>query len=186
MGRIHRLIDDHFNNIRLVETSYCDVPYEILLGVGRFDPARLMTAASNGDHHHQRQPVFDTWSYETDRPLSLAALERAARKLPGGVFRCKGIVHLAEEPERPAVLQVVCRRGGGARGGGGGGGRRRARRGGDRGPGGVAAGGVGRGAGGGGGGGALLCTSQQGRRGGGVAHGDMLPRDRWQARVGTG
>ena len=110
VGRIHRLIDDHFNNIRLVETSYCDVPYEILLGVGRFDPARLITAASNGDHHHQRQPVFDTWSYETDRPLSLAALERAARKLPGGVFRCKGIVHLAEEPERPAVLQVVCRR----------------------------------------------------------------------------
>jgi G3E family GTPase len=113
LRRIHRLIDDHFNNIRIVETSYCDVPYEILLGIGRFDPARLMTAASpNGRHHHHHdpQPAFDTWSFATDRPLSLAALEAAARRLPGGVFRCKGIVYLAEEPERPAVLQVVCRR----------------------------------------------------------------------------
>jgi G3E family GTPase len=110
--RIRDLIDDHFNNIRLVETRYCDVPYEILLGVGRFDPARL-TAAEEHDPHahaHDARAVFDTWSYETDRPLSLAALQAAARKLPGGVFRCKGIVQVTEEPERPAVLQVVCRR----------------------------------------------------------------------------
>ena len=111
LRRIYGLIDDHFNNIRIVETSYCDVPYEILLGVGRFDPARLMAASPNGDsHHHDTRPAFDTWSFETDRPLSLAALEETARRLPGGVFRCKGIVYLAEEPERPAVLQVVCRR----------------------------------------------------------------------------
>ncbi len=112
LRRIHGLLDDHFNNIRMVETSYCDVPYEILLGVGRFDPTRLMTAVSpNGKHpHHDTRPAFDTWSFETDHPLSLEALEEAARRLPGGVFRCKGIVYLAAEPERPAVLQVVCRR----------------------------------------------------------------------------
>ena len=75
LRRIYGLIDDHFNNIRIVETSYCDVPYEILLGVGRFDPTRLMTAASpNGKHHHpDTRPAFDTWSFETDHPLSLAA-----------------------------------------------------------------------------------------------------------------
>ena len=112
LRRIYGLIDDHFNNIRIVETSYCDVPYEILLGVGRFDPTRLMTAASpNGKHHHpDTRPAFDTWSFETDHPLSLEALEEAARWLPGGVFRCKGIVYPAAEPERPAILQVVCRR----------------------------------------------------------------------------
>ncbi len=110
LRQIHGLIDHHFNNIRIVETRYCDVPYEILLGVGRFDPARLMTAGAANGHHHEARPAFDTWSFETDRPLSRAALEEAARRLPGGVFRCKGIVHLAEEPERPAVLQVVCRR----------------------------------------------------------------------------
>ncbi len=113
LRQIHALIDHHFNNIRIVETSYCDVPYEILLGVGRFDPAVLIAAAPNGSHGHHghdARPAFDTWSFETDRPLSLAALERAARKLPGGVFRCKGIVRAAEEPEQPAVLQVVCRR----------------------------------------------------------------------------
>jgi G3E family GTPase len=61
-------------------------------------------------HDHDARATFDTWSYESDRPLSLAALQSAARKLPGGVFRCKGIVQVTEEPERPAVLQVVCRR----------------------------------------------------------------------------
>lgn len=111
LRRIHKLVNDHFNNIRMVETSYCDVPYEILLGVGRFDPAHLMRAASsNGEHNHETRPAFDKWSFESDRPLSLAALEEVARRLPGGVFRCKGIVYLAEEPDRPAVLQVVCRR----------------------------------------------------------------------------
>jgi G3E family GTPase len=113
--RIRRLIDHHFNNIRLVETRYCDVPYEILLGVGRFDPATLTATVEIHDHHvhahdHDARATFDTWSYESDRPLSLAALQSAARKLPGGVFRCKGIVQVTEEPERPAVLQVVCRR----------------------------------------------------------------------------
>lgn len=110
LRQIHRLIEHHFNNIRVVEASYCDVPYEILLGVGRFDPALLMTAGASNGHHHKTRPAFDTWSFETGQPLSLAALEETARRLPGGVFRCKGIVHLAEEPERPAVLQVVCRR----------------------------------------------------------------------------
>jgi|CXWK01.1.fsa_nt_gi G3E family GTPase len=111
--RIRGLIDDHFNNIRLVEAGYCDVPYEILLGVGRFDPAKLAAPADAHGHHvhnHDARAIFDTWSYQTDRPLSLTALQAAARKLPGGVFRCKGIVQVSEEPERPAVLQVVCRR----------------------------------------------------------------------------
>jgi G3E family GTPase len=33
-------IDGHFSRLRIIETSYCDVPLEILLSVGRFDPAR--------------------------------------------------------------------------------------------------------------------------------------------------
>ena len=62
VGRIHRLIDDHFNNIRLVEASYCDVPYEILLGVGRFDPATLAEAQAHHPHRHDARATFDTWS----------------------------------------------------------------------------------------------------------------------------
>ena len=32
------------------------------------------------------------------------------KKLPGNIYRCKGVVYAAENPERRAVLQVVGRR----------------------------------------------------------------------------
>ncbi len=34
-------IDDHMNRVRIVVATHCDVPLEILLSVGRFDPARV-------------------------------------------------------------------------------------------------------------------------------------------------
>ncbi len=123
--KVRDLIDYHFNNIRVIETNFCDVPYEILMGVGRFDPARLYPSphpsppggervaegqvrGQHGDQEHSK--AFSTWSYETDRPLSLEALREMARKLPGTIFRCKGIAYTADAPERRAVLQVVGRR----------------------------------------------------------------------------
>ena len=38
--KVRSWIDGHFSRLRIVETSYCNVPLEILLSVGRFDPAR--------------------------------------------------------------------------------------------------------------------------------------------------
>ena len=32
------------------------------------------------------------------------------KKLPGTIYRCKGVVYAAETPERRAVLQIVGRR----------------------------------------------------------------------------
>jgi G3E family GTPase len=118
VGQVHDWIDHHFNNIRIVETNHCDVPYEILLGVGRYDPAQLFL--KQGAHNHMNEPgheadhdhgqEFSTWSYETDQPLSLEAMRQMAKKLPGGIYRCKGVVFSLEAPERRAVLQVVGRR----------------------------------------------------------------------------
>lgn len=125
--KVRAWLDDHFNRLRIVETSYCLVPYEILLGVGRFDPgraARNTDAALHGctddschddhcgnDHHkHNHSTVFGTWSYETDQPLSLEALQEKMRKLPGTVYRAKGVIYAADAPHRRAVLQVVGRR----------------------------------------------------------------------------
>ena len=115
-------LDDHFNRLRIVETNYCEVPYEILLGVGRFDPARAglnshivehscTDPTCHDDHHeHDHSKVFSTWSYQTDQPLSLEALREKMRKLPGNVYRAKGVVYTSDAPQRRAVLQVVGRR----------------------------------------------------------------------------
>ena len=114
LERIYAWLDEHFHRVRVVEASHCDVPLEILLSAGRFDPARLENEAhhhAHGEHHqHDDASAFSTWSYETDRPLSLEALREAASRLPVGIYRAKGVVNSLEAPERRAVLQVVGKR----------------------------------------------------------------------------
>jgi len=125
--KVRAWLDDHFGRLRIVETDYCEVPYEILLGVGRFDPARASLNAHSvargcadgtchDDRHghdqdgHDHSKVFGTWSYETDQPLALEALREKLRKLPGTIYRAKGVVYTTDMPQRRAVLQVVGRR----------------------------------------------------------------------------
>jgi len=108
VAAVRAWLDDHFNRLRIVETDYCDAPSEILLGVGRFNPAQAQP--DHHDHPHDHSRVFSTWSYETDQPLALDSLREAMRKLPGTIYRAKGIIHSAETPDRRAVLQVVGRR----------------------------------------------------------------------------
>lgn len=117
IGRIGSWLDEHFHRYRLVEATRGDVPLEILLSAGRFDAAQLVAAP--GHHHdcaephcdhHDHSRVFSTWSFETDEPLSLEALQEAARKLPASIYRCKGVIYSADAPERRAVLQVVGKR----------------------------------------------------------------------------
>jgi G3E family GTPase len=127
VAKVRSWLDEHFNRLRIVETNYCEVPYEILLGVGRFDPVRAGRASHAPEHdcvnpvcqdenhlHNGHGPdhskVFSTWSYETDQPLVLEALREKLRRLPGSVYRAKGVVYSADSPERRAVLQVVGRR----------------------------------------------------------------------------
>ena len=55
--------------------------------------------------------MFETWSYESDRPVSLGALRQMVqRELPASVYRCKGIVFAADSPDKRLALQVVGRR----------------------------------------------------------------------------
>jgi len=122
LEKVRAWLDEHFNRLRIFETDYCLVPYEILLGVGRFDPVvNLRTFESacteagchdEGHDHHGRDhsKMFSTWSYETNEPLALAALREHLRKLPGNIYRAKGVVYSTDEPQRRVVLQVVGRR----------------------------------------------------------------------------
>jgi len=116
--KVRAWIDSHLNRVRIVEADHCRVPLEVLLAVGRFDAGQLVSAtpdthanagAGHASHDHGRD--FDRWSYETEEPLSLGALrEMVKRRLPRGVYRCKGIVHSSDAPEQRSVLQVVGRR----------------------------------------------------------------------------
>ena len=61
--------------------------------------------------HGAASNLFDTWSYESDQPFSLEALREMVRKeLPASVYRCKGIVFVADSPDKRIALQIVGRR----------------------------------------------------------------------------
>jgi len=106
IDKIKEWLDSRFNRYRLIEATHCDVPLPILLSVGRFDAIQVKANTSQSDH----AKTFSTWSYETDRPLSLEALRETASRLPVGIYRAKGVIYAADEPQRRVILQVVGRR----------------------------------------------------------------------------
>ena len=114
--KIKAWIDDRINRVRVIETSFCKVPYEILLGVDRYDPNTATTKNYMQQHQHNHGhntdhgKVFSTWNYETEKAFSLELLKEMIKKIPSSVYRCKGIVQVAEEPQKRFVLQVVGRR----------------------------------------------------------------------------
>ncbi|MGH3506427.1 MAG: CobW family GTP-binding protein [Nocardioidaceae bacterium] len=120
--QVRAWLDSRMHRYRLLEASHCDVPLEVLLGVGRFDPARLeasLDGRSNDGGHasrdvhgrdHDHVGNYSTWSFESTEPLSLETLRETAARLPASIYRAKGVVHTAEVPERRTVLQVVGKR----------------------------------------------------------------------------
>lgn len=106
-------------NARILETTFGNVPLELVLGVGQFDVERLaqhklqaVHVHSVGEEHdhqhsHDHAMVFSTWSWTSQQPLSLKALRTAINQLPDSVFRAKGVIYVADEPDHRAVLQVV-------------------------------------------------------------------------------
>lgn len=106
---VKRWIDHHFTRVRLVPAINCEVPLDLLLSVGRFDESQVTHDAHRQNEEHGAR--FGTQTYTDDRPLSRRSLERMIkRELPAGIYRCKGFVHLADDPDNRYVLQVVGRR----------------------------------------------------------------------------
>ena len=103
----------HMQRVRIVEATRGEVPLEILLSVGRFDPANLANQSNNDAlvSSSSASKLFAAWSYESELPMSLDALRIMVRKnLPGSVYRCRGIVYSADNPGVGYALQVVGRR----------------------------------------------------------------------------
>lgn len=108
---VREWVDVHFNRVRMVEASYCDVPLEVLLSVGRFDPAVQLEQQEEPKNHENASSSFETWGFDTGKPFNAERLKSmVSRELPSSVFRCKGIVHLADEPDLRYALQAVGRR----------------------------------------------------------------------------
>jgi len=87
------------------ETSYADVPTAFLLGARHDDKP----AIGNPGHAGHEHPDYVTWSWSGEEPVNGAELTKALPKLPDGVMRGKGFLHLQEDPENRYEFQLVGR-----------------------------------------------------------------------------
>lgn len=104
-------IGQHIKRIRVITTSYGNVPLEALLGAGRFDP-RVLPGSDAGPATSVPDGAEDLerWSHRSRKRFRADLLRRMIRReLPGSVYRCKGIVYVTD-CDGPQVLQVVGRR----------------------------------------------------------------------------
>lgn len=121
LARARAYIKRVMPNARIYETTHADVPLPLILNVDAFDAGRLASRVPDDIHVHEagaavshahpdHGSAFSTWTYTSPKPMSLKALQRMVEHLPDSIYRAKGTVYLADEPETPAVLQVVGRR----------------------------------------------------------------------------
>lgn len=101
---------------RILAASHGDVPAAVVLGFGSDVVPESGELPVTLHHAGRDEPepdhaaAFTTWSYTTDVPLSPKRLKRVINALPPSVFRVKGVLQVARERTRKAVLHVVGRR----------------------------------------------------------------------------
>ncbi len=125
LGAVRGWIRDVSPDARVIEVTFAQAPLELLLGVGRYNPDRLLSrpardvythdAEESGaeppdGHSHDHGVVFSAWTYASDEAFSRAGLERAIDNLPPTIYRAKGFIWLSENPVRKVILQVVGKR----------------------------------------------------------------------------
>ena len=104
----------------IIETNYCDVPFEKILNTGLFDFDRTATSAKwiqevedashhhddddddddhdHEDHDHLAEFGIETYVYYARRPFDLGMFDEfVAAHWPANVLRCKGMCYFAEE-----------------------------------------------------------------------------------------
>jgi len=121
------LIRPNVQEARILEVTYGQVPLELVLGVGRYEPDHLHRRAErdvhvhgvdeehdhDDGHHHEHSDhtlVFSTWSWTADKPLSLKALRGIFEELPNTIYRAKGVIQLHDMPDNRMILQMVGKR----------------------------------------------------------------------------
>jgi G3E family GTPase len=104
-------MDQMMHRLRVIETVHCDVPWEVLLSTDTSVMRLIEPLAGDGRHEPDHGVEFDRWMYESSEPLSLTALrEMVRRRLPGEVYRLKGFIQAADDPEHRYVIHTVGRR----------------------------------------------------------------------------
>ncbi len=110
LNRVKKLVQLVTPGSRIIEVIQGRVPLELVFaGRGDATDQRRREAAQQEEEHTREHP-FATWSWTSDRPLSLPKLRSALEQLPETVYRCKGVIYLEEIPVVRYILQMVGKR----------------------------------------------------------------------------
>jgi G3E family GTPase len=106
---VRTFVHDRLPTVRIIETSHAQVPFHLLLGIG---PAETAATDCHGtDDHRHGSDAFEHWTYTRDSAVDADALLASVRLLPRSVYRIKGFVHSAHDPDHRYLLQAVGQRG---------------------------------------------------------------------------
>jgi G3E family GTPase len=108
LARVKQLVQLVTPGSRIIETVQSRIPLELVFEGGREAPQPRPEEDYRGERAHDH--VFTTWSWTSDRPLSLPKLRSALEQLPEAVYRCKGVIHIEEIPVARYILQMVGKR----------------------------------------------------------------------------
>jgi len=107
---VRTFVHDRLPAVRIIETSHAQVPFHVLLGTGPDGTAATADQGTGGGHHHGAG-AFQHWTYTRDGAADIDALLASIRLLPRSVYRIKGFVHSARDPDHRYLLQAVGQRG---------------------------------------------------------------------------
>jgi G3E family GTPase len=103
---------------RIIETVNGQVPISILLGnltvaspaVREWAVAAEHNHAADHTHAEAHDAMYQTWNVTAEAPIRRDNVHALLDTLPEGVLRAKGFVHLADDPDRRYLLQLVGKR----------------------------------------------------------------------------
>jgi G3E family GTPase len=102
VNQVRTFVQDRPPAVRIVETSFADVPFEVLIGTR---PDQVGDDSDHDDHEHNHR--FVSWVYRRSASFDPTSLERTVASFPRSVYRVKGFVNNADDRDRRYLLQTV-------------------------------------------------------------------------------
>lgn len=118
MAIVRAQVTDIVNKARIFEAHEADVPIEVLISTGTYNPQTAFDTSRPGVHahsvdeidnheHSDHSLVFATWAYETEKALPIQQIKNAINNLPELIFRAKGVLYTEEMPDVQIEMQLV-------------------------------------------------------------------------------
>ncbi len=105
LKRAHDWVEKLAPNSRSLEVTNGQAPLELILGVG--GACELDSRDNETQSPSHTADSFETFTWESDDPVSMQTLNSVLARLPKTIFRTKGFLYLREKPDYRCILQAT-------------------------------------------------------------------------------